>query len=54
MDSEFVETVCKNCPKSIIMNNIYGVVGVHCLKVNAPNYKACGLVKNCPLGKSMR
>lgn len=51
MEPDFVEKVCSVCPKGIIMNNCYGVTGLHCLRVDAPNYKACEKVKNCPLGK---
>jgi len=51
MEPDFVEKVCRTCPKGIIMNNSYGVTGLHCLRVDAPNYKACEKVKNCPLGK---
>ena len=50
MEPDFVEKVCRTCPKGISMKNGYGVIGLHCMKVNAPCYKACALVKNCPLG----
>ena len=53
MEPDFVEKVCSVCPKGIIMKNYYGVTGLHCMKVNAPNYKACSQIKNCPLGKEV-
>lgn len=53
MEPDFVLYRCAVCPQSISMKNSYGVIALHCLKVNAPNYKACALVKNCPLGREV-
>jgi hypothetical protein len=53
MDPEFVLTVCSACPKSISMNNSYGVTALHCEKVGSSYFMSCARVKNCPLGRKM-
>ena len=51
MEPDFIEKVCSVCEKSIRMKNSYGIIGVHCTQVNAPNYQASKYIKRCPLGK---
>lgn len=53
MDPEFVLTVCSACQKSVSMKNSYGVTALHCIMVNAPNFKACSRINNCPMGKTV-
>jgi len=54
MDTDFVLLRCSVCEQSLLMKNSYGAIALHCLKVNAPNYKACAQIKSCPLGKVMQ